>query len=159
MAAAASIKGLTLAEVEDRLRKLLDEQAQSWLPIGNLMTAPVRTIQQGTSVKNTERFMTQYEVNSLPVIDAKNRFVGLITREGIQKALFHQLYTVPVEQVMLQDIFTAGPDTAFDVVQEHMVERNQRSVPILRNRESCRDLQPHRLITGSSSGTSRSAEK
>ena len=135
MAAAASIKGLTLAEVENRLHTLLDEQARSWLPIRNLMTAPVRTIQQGTSVKNTERFMTQYEVNSLPVLDSKNRFVGLITREGIQKALFHQLYSVPVEQVMLQDIFTAAPDTAFDVVQEHMVERNQRSVPILRNRK------------------------
>ena len=135
MAAAASIKGLTLAEVEDRLYTLLDEQARHWLPIRNLMTAPVRTIQQGTSVKNTERLMTQYEVNSLPVLDSKNRFVGLITREGIQKALFHRLYTVPVEQVMLQDIFTASPDTPFDVVQEHMVERNQRSVPILKNRK------------------------
>ena len=135
MAAAASIKGVTLAEVEDRIRTLLDEQARNWLPIRNLMTAPVRTIQQGISVKKTERLMTQYEVNSLPVLDSKNRFVGLITREGIQKALFHRLYTLPVEQVMLQDIFTAGPDTPFEVVQEHMVERNQRSVPILKNRK------------------------
>jgi tRNA nucleotidyltransferase (CCA-adding enzyme) len=135
MAAAASIKGLTLAEVEDRLRALLEEQAKTWLPIRDLMTTPVRTISTGTTLRDTERFMTQYEVNSLPVIDPKGRFLGLATREAIQKALYHQLYSVPVDQVMLQEVFTANPHTPFDVIQEHMVERNQRSVPILKNRK------------------------
>ena len=135
MAAAASIKGLTLAEVEDRLRALLEEQARTWLPIRDLMTTPVRTIATGTSVRDTERFMTQYEVNSLPVIDPKGRFLGLATREAIQKALYHKLYSVPVDQVMLQEVFTANPHTPFDVIQEHMVERNQRSVPIIKNRK------------------------
>ena len=134
MAAAASIRGFTLAEVEARLRTLVEEQARTWLPIHDIMTAPVRTVIKGTTVKDTERLMTQYEVNSLPVLDSKGRFLGLATREAIQKALFHQLYSVPVEQVMLQDIFTASPDTPFELIQEHMVERNQRSVPILKNR-------------------------
>jgi tRNA nucleotidyltransferase (CCA-adding enzyme) len=135
MAAAASIKGLTLAEVEDRLRALLEEQARTWLPIRDLMTTPVRTISTGTTLRDTERYMTQYEVNSLPVIDSKGRFLGLATRETIQKALYHQLFSVPIDQVMLQDVFTANPHTPFDVIQEHMVERNQRSVPILKNRK------------------------
>ncbi len=135
MAAAASIKGRTLPEVEDRLRDLLEEQARTWLPIRDLMTTPVRTISTGTSVRDTERFMTQYEVNSLPVIDLKGRFLGLATREAIQKALYHQLYSVPVDQVMLQDVFTANPHTPFDVIQNQMVERNQRSVPIITNRK------------------------
>ena len=135
MAAAASIKGLTLPEVEDRLRALIEEQARTWLPIRDLMTTPVRTISTGTTVRDTERLMTQYEVNSLPVIDLKGRFLGLATREAIQKALFHQFYSVPVDQVMLQDVFTANPHTPFDVIQELMVERNQRSVPIIKNRK------------------------
>ena len=135
MAAAASIKGLTIAEVEDRLRTLLEEQARTWLPIRDLMTFPVRTIPSGTTLSDTERLMTQYEVNSLPVLDSKGRYLGLATRESIQKALYHQLYSVPVEQVMLQDVFTADPQTPFDVIQEHMVERNQRSVPVLKNRK------------------------
>ncbi|MCA9468035.1 MAG: DHH family phosphoesterase, partial [Nitrospira sp.] len=42
MAAAASIKGQTLPEVEHRLQSLLQEQAKTWLPIRRLMTAPVR---------------------------------------------------------------------------------------------------------------------
>ena len=134
MAAAASIRGLTLAEVEERIRSLLSEQSKAWLPIRDLMTTPVRTISAETAIRKTEKFMTQWEVNSLPVVDHKNCFLGLITREAIQKALYHQLYSVPVEQLMLHDVFTARPDTPFDDVQNTMVDRNQRSVPILHNR-------------------------
>lgn len=131
MAAAASIKGLTLTEVDQRLHELLQEQAKTWLPIRRLMTTPVRTVGQGTTIKQTERLMTQYEVNALPVVNAQEQFIGLVTREAVQKGLFHKLSTQPVEHIMLQDIFLAHSDTPFEEVQQQMVERNQRIVPIL----------------------------
>jgi len=131
MAAAASIKGLTLTEVDQRLHELLQEEAKTWLPIRRLMTTPVRTVEQGTTIKQTERLMTQYEVNALPVVDSQEHFIGLVTREAIQKALFHKLSGQPVEHIMLQDIFLAHSNTSFEEVQQQMVERNQRIVPIL----------------------------
>ena len=131
MAAAASIKGQTLAEVDKQLQELLHEQARTWLPIRKLMTAPVRTVEQGTIIKQTERLMTQYEVNALPVIDSHEQCIGLVTREAVQKALYHKLSGQPVEHIMLQDIFLAHSDDPFEDVQEQMVERNQRIVPIL----------------------------
>jgi tRNA nucleotidyltransferase (CCA-adding enzyme) len=131
MAAAASIKGQTLTEVDQRLHELLQEQAKTWLPIRRLMTTPVRTVEQGATIKQTERLMTQYEVNALPVVDSQKQFIGLVTREAVQKALFHKLSGQPVEQIMLQDIFLAHSDTPFEEVQQQMVERNQRIVPIL----------------------------
>lgn len=135
MAAAASIKGQTLVEVEQRLRDLLQEQSKTWLPIRRLMTAPVRTVEQGTSIKQTERLMTQYEVNALPVVDTQGAFLGLATREAVQKGLYHKLGTQPVEHIMLRDIFSATPTTAFEDVQHQMVERNQRIVPILEKKQ------------------------
>jgi len=131
MAAAASIKGQTLAEVEQRLHVLLQEQSKTWLPIRRLMTAPVRTVEQGTSIKQTERLMTQYEVNALPVVDGQGAFLGLATREAVQKGLYHKLGGQTVEHIMLRDIFSAMPTTAFEDVQHQMVERSQRIVPIL----------------------------
>ncbi len=133
MAAAASIKGLSLAEVEQQLYELLQEQAKTWLPIRRLMTAPVRTVQQGTTVKQTERLMTQYEVNALPVVGPRGKFIGLVTREAIQKGLYHKLANQSVEHVMLQDVFRANPTTPFEEVHLQMVERNQRIIPILDN--------------------------
>ena len=131
MAAAASIKGLTLAEVDQRIRELLQKQSKTWLPIHKLMTTPVRSVEQGTTIKQTERLMTQYEVNALPVIDYRDQCIGLVTRESVQKALYHKLSGQPVEHLMLQDVFRAHSDTPFQDVQEQMIARNQRIVPIL----------------------------
>ena len=131
MAAAASIKGMTLTEVEQQLHALLREQAKTWLPIRRLMTTPVRTVDLGTTIKQTERLMTQYEVNALPVVNPRGQFIGLATREAIQKGLYHKLASQPVEHIMLRDIFLANPETPFEEVEHQMVERNQRIVPIL----------------------------
>ncbi len=134
MAAAASIKGLTLPEVDQRLHELLQEQAKTWLPIRHLMTTPVRTVGKGATIKQTERLMTQYEVNALPVVDPRGQFIGLATREAIQKGLYHKLASQPVEYIMLQDIFLATPATPFEDIQLQMVERNQRIVPIIEDK-------------------------
>ncbi len=131
MAAAASIKGLTVVEVEQKIHALLQEQAKTWLPINRLMTTPVRTVEHATSIKQTERLMTQYEVNALPVVKNTGEFLGLATRESVQKALYHKLATHPIDHIMLRDIFLATPATPFDEVQHQMVERNQRIVPVL----------------------------
>ncbi|MCA9477080.1 MAG: CBS domain-containing protein, partial [Nitrospira sp.] len=118
-------------EVEHRLQCLLQEQAKTWLPIRRLMTAPVRIVEQGTPIIHTERLMTQYEVNALPVVDTQGTFLGLATREAVQKGLYHKLGAQPVEHIMLRDIFCATPTTAFEDVQHQMVERNQRIVPVI----------------------------
>ena len=131
MAAAASIKGLTIVEVEQKIRALLQEQAKTWLPIKRLMTTPVRTVEINTTIKQTERLMTQYEVNALPVVNTAGDFIGLATREAVQKALYHKLATHPIDHIMLRDVFLASPATPFEEVQHHMVERNQRIVPVL----------------------------
>lgn len=131
MAAAASIKGLTLVEVEQKVHALLEDQAKTWLPIKRLMTAPVRTVEHDTTIKHTERLMTQYEVNALPVVNATGTFMGLATREAVQKALYHKLAAHPIDHIMQRDIFLATPATPFEDVQHQMVERNQRIVPVL----------------------------
>ncbi len=131
MASAASVKHLTLVEVEEDLRAELLAQSKTWLPIHQLMTSPVKTVTQETTIKQTERLMTQLGINALPVLDAKGKFKGLTTREDIQKALFHKLSNLPVSHIMQQDVFVATSSTPFEEVQQHMVERNQRVVPIL----------------------------
>ncbi|HKN85462.1 MAG TPA: CBS domain-containing protein, partial [Nitrospiraceae bacterium] len=78
-----------------------------------------------------ETTLTKYGVNAMPVVDSRRRYRGLITRETIQKALFHQLRTIPVKEFMQTDAYTAAPDTPFREIESHMLERNQRFVPIV----------------------------
>jgi tRNA nucleotidyltransferase (CCA-adding enzyme) len=130
-AAAASIKGRTLAEVAERLRRLLTEEHRPTLLARDVMTKPVKAIGEEATIADAERMMTTSSVNVLPVLDARERYHGLITREIVQKALFHKLAASPVSEFLLADQYQAGPDTPFRDIEAHMIERNQRFVPIV----------------------------
>lgn len=130
-AAAASVKGRTLVEVAERLRHLLTEEYRPTLLARDVMTKPVKAIGEEATIAETERAMTTYGVNVLPVLDGRDRYKGLITREIVQKALFHKLAESSVREFLLTDQYQAGPDTPFREIEAHMIERNQRFVPIV----------------------------
>ncbi|OGW69228.1 MAG: hypothetical protein A3A88_01400 [Nitrospirae bacterium RIFCSPLOWO2_01_FULL_62_17] len=130
-AAAASIKGRTLVEVAEQLRQLLTEEHRPTLLARDVMTKPVKSIGAEATIAQTERAMTTYGVNVLPVLDGRERYQGLITREIVQKALFHKLAESPVRDFLLTEQYQAGPETPFRDIEAHMIERNQRFVPIV----------------------------
>jgi tRNA nucleotidyltransferase (CCA-adding enzyme) len=131
VAAAAIVKGQTLTEVKERLVQLLMERYRPTLLAKDVMTKPVKTISGEATVTETEQRMTNYGVNVLPVLDGKDRYVGLVSREQIQKALFHRLGKMTAADILQADQFTAHPDTDFHTIEQAMLERNQRFVPIL----------------------------
>jgi tRNA nucleotidyltransferase (CCA-adding enzyme) len=130
-AAAASVKGQTLVQVRERLVRLLTERFRPTLLARDVMTVPAKTIGAGATIAETEACMTRFGVNVLPVVDRKDRYLGLITRESIQKALYHQLAKLPVEEFLHTEAYTAAPETLFRAVESRMLERNQRFVPVL----------------------------
>ena len=131
VAAAAIVKGRPLAEVKERVVQLLTQRYRPTLLAKDVMTKPVKSVGADATVKDTEQQMTHYGVNVLPVLDGKDRYVGLVSREQIQKALFHRLGTLTARDIMHTDHYTAGPATSFHEIEQVMLERNQRFVPIL----------------------------
>ncbi|MEW6246518.1 MAG: CBS domain-containing protein [Nitrospirota bacterium] len=131
VAAAASVKGKTLIEVRERIVQLLAERYRPTLLAKDVMTKPVKSIGMDATIAETETRMTKYGVNVLPVLDGKDHYRGLISREIVQKALFHGLADARVEQLMQPDAYAASPDTPFHEIQTRMIEQNQRFVPIL----------------------------
>ena len=131
VAAAASVKGRTLVEVQEQLTRLLTERYRPTLLARDVMTTPVKSIPAGATVGEAERSMTTYGVNVLPVADAKGRYVGTISREIVQKALFHQLGEHRVEDLASSGQYSAQPDTSFHDIETRMIELNQRFVPVL----------------------------
>ena len=131
VAAAATVKKQTLAEVKERLVLLLTTHYRPTLLAQDVMTRPVKAIGADTTVSEAGQRMTNYGVNVFPILDEKDRFAGIVNRELIQKALFHRLGKNPVRAIMQTDVYTAQPDTPFHDIELAMIERNQRFVPIL----------------------------
>lgn len=132
VAAAATVKKQTLAEVKERIVQLLTTHYRPTLLAQDVMTRPVKAVSMDTTVSEAGQQMTNYGVNVFPVLDEKDRFAGIVSRELIQKAVFHRLGKNPVSAIMQADVYTAQPDTPFHNIELTMIERNQRFVPVMR---------------------------
>ncbi|MDQ6734525.1 MAG: CBS domain-containing protein, partial [Nitrospirota bacterium] len=131
VAAAAIVKGKPLIEIREQMSEWLTTRIEAHLFASHVMTAPANVMTETTTTTEAETALTKYGVNAMPVVDGRRHYRGLITRETIQKALFHQLQTTPVKDLMQIDAYTATPHTPFREIESHMLERNQRFVPIL----------------------------
>ncbi|MEK7306748.1 MAG: CBS domain-containing protein, partial [Nitrospirota bacterium] len=129
-AASASIKDLTIIQVEERLLEILKEKVRHKVVAREIMTAPLKTIEADKVVTDAEGLMTRYGVNVLPVLD-NDRFLGLMTREVIQKSIFHGLSSAKIRELMQSDVYEAAPDTPFREIESKMIELNQRFVPVV----------------------------
>ena len=132
VAAAATVKKQTVAEVKERIVQLLTTHYRPTLLAQDVMTRPVKAVGADATVSEVGQQMTNYGVNVFPVLDEKDRFAGIVSRELIQKALFHRLGKEPVRAMMQTDVYTAQPDTPFHHIEITMIERNQRFVPVVR---------------------------
>jgi tRNA nucleotidyltransferase (CCA-adding enzyme) len=66
----------------------------------------------------------------LPVV-SEEKFLGIITREVVQKALFHGLGKQKVEEFMTTGAPSATPDMPMSQVEKVMIEEQQRFIPVL----------------------------
>jgi tRNA nucleotidyltransferase (CCA-adding enzyme) len=132
VAASATVKGQTLSEVKEKVVQLLTTHYRPTLLAQDVMTRPVKAIETDTTVAEAGQRMTAYGLNVFPILDEEDRYTGIISRESIQKALFHRLGKMAVRDIMQTDAYTARPETSFHEIETAMIERNQRCVPIVK---------------------------
>jgi len=129
-AASATIKEIPLEIVEERVISVLKSAVVPRKTAGSIMTRPVVTIDAAITIKEAESLMTKYGVNVFPVISS-GRYAGIITREVVEKALFHGFRESKVIDFTTTDVATATRDTPLDEIETIMIEHNQRFVPVL----------------------------
>ncbi len=129
-AASATIKDLTMIQIEEKLIETLRTRISPKKYARDLMSFPVKTIEAHQTIEAAEEIMTLMNVNVLPVFD-DGRLIGSISRMVVQKAKFHGLKRLSVRDYMTSDFSTATPDTPLNEVRRIIVEGNQRFLPIM----------------------------
>lgn len=126
--------------------------------VSELMTREVATVRTDTSVNDVARLMSQKGVSGVPVLDAQDQVVGIVTeldlivRNGrleipaflqifdfvlplelpghLRDHLRHMLGT-RAEDVMTKDIHTVAPTTTVEDLVHQMVSRRANPVPVI----------------------------
>src|SRR3990172_9175080 len=120
----------TYMQAKERLIDILKKHIKPGKAASEIMTAPVKTILVGSTIAQANEAMTRFSVNVLPVV-SEEKFLGTITREVVQKALFHGLGKQKVEELMTTGAPSATPDMPMSRVEKVMIEEQQRFIPVL----------------------------
>ena len=133
-AGAASIKKETLAQTEAKLMQILYEKVKARRQAKDLMSSPAISINADVTCKKAQNIITRYNLNALLVtekVEATEEFRGYITRQVIEKALYHKLDPVPIRDYMTTEVATVGPDADLLEIQEKIIDHKQRILPVL----------------------------
>lgn len=129
-AASATLKDMTLVEAGERLKNVLRSAINPTILARDLMTSPPITVPAKTTLKEAEQVLTRYNINVLPVSqDGEVR--GVITRQTVEKAVFHGLGQLSVVEYMTPHVEVLSPKATLLEVEQAVVERRQRLVPVM----------------------------
>ena len=145
-AAAATIKDKTLAQTEHQLLAILDSQIKSSRQAKDLMTSPPIATDADVSCKDASDLLTRYNINALLVMEkpkdpnapgAREKLSGFISRQIIEKALYHKLDHVPIREYMTTEWASVAPDADLPELQEKIIENKQRILPVIDKEVIC----------------------
>jgi len=133
-AASASVKDATTFQVRERILHVLAERVIPRHTAVDVMAAPARTVDAGETIHEVHQALTRSNINAVPVMRS-GTVVGILTRQVIEKAVYHGLGGELAGEYMNADYETAAPDTEIERVQEIIIGKNQRLVPVIREKE------------------------
>jgi tRNA nucleotidyltransferase (CCA-adding enzyme) len=133
-AAAAVVKGETLEQTEARLVEVLHQKVAGRRLARHLMSAPAICVAPEVTCEEANQTLTRYNVNALLVVSRageREELLGYITRQVIEKALYHKLGAVPVREYMTTEAATVGPEADLAEIQRKIIDHKQRILPVV----------------------------
>lgn len=129
-AASATIRELTLPQLFDRLDEVLHKHISPRQTAADLMSTPVKSLPIDATTRQASELLTRFNFNAAPVLE-NDALVGVVTRQLVEKALHHQMGERPISEIMSSDFDTASPDTEIARLQEMILTRSQRFIPVI----------------------------
>jgi tRNA nucleotidyltransferase (CCA-adding enzyme) len=133
-AAAATLKGQTLVQTENQLLQVLHEKIRARRLAMHLMSSPAISVAADVSCEDANNLLTRYNINALLVTrkqEGREDLLGYITRQVIEKALFHKLGAVPVREYMSSEAAAVGPEADLQEIQQKIIGNKQRVLPVM----------------------------
>jgi tRNA nucleotidyltransferase (CCA-adding enzyme) len=129
-AASATVRDQTLIQVLERLPEILQRHVKPQWQVRHLMSTPVKVVQSTDTIAEAHQLMTRYNINALPVVSA-GAPTGILTRQLVDKAIYHGLKDQPVSEYMHGEFHVVAPEASVDVLKSLIANSNQRFVPVI----------------------------
>jgi CBS domain-containing protein len=128
--------------------------------VGDVMTTKVMAVQPDTRVDEIARLMSQYGISGLPVVDADNTVVGVVTEldmivrnthfklpnfififdnmiplemPGHYRDRLEKVLGTTAREIMSEPAVTISPDATIEELAELMVDRRMNPIPVVKD--------------------------
>jgi tRNA nucleotidyltransferase (CCA-adding enzyme) len=139
-AAAGTIRGKTLVQSQHELVDILYKKVRSRHLAADLMTSPAILAAADISCRKANELLIRYNINALVVarsVNGKDQLEGYITRQVIEKALYHKLDHLQISEYMTTDVQYVTPESDIFEIQEKIIENKQRVLPVVNRGVIC----------------------
>ncbi len=99
--------------------------------VREIMDPHVVTITEDELVKTAARKLLKGETNHLPVIDAQEKLVGIITTYDVSKSVLRDGEALKVSEIMTKNVIVVAPDEPVDVAAHRLKQHNISALPVI----------------------------
>jgi len=133
-AGSASIGKKTLSQTRDLLLTGIRKYLKSNFKAKNLMSSPPLKIKTEDTIGNASKILTKYNINALLAVDESEILKGIISRQVVEKAKYHNIINVPVKKFMSTDFMEVSEDAPISEIEEKIIGNRQRILPVRNNK-------------------------
>ena len=100
-------------------------------PVKEIMTRDVTTVPSKASIGDTIEVMLANQLGAIPIVDADNKIVGIVTERDIALSLAGITGKDTVQDYMSTKVFNTTPGTPLESACKIMVRNGLRRIPIV----------------------------
>jgi tRNA nucleotidyltransferase (CCA-adding enzyme) len=141
-AASATVRDMTMIEAQEKLIRSFHRHIKPQAIAKEMLSQPVIAIPADTSIVEANKLLTRYNITVLPILTDTDpettlsppppaKVIGTISRRIAEKAIHHNLGSFPVSDYMTTDIKTLPLSATLADIEELIIERRQRLIPII----------------------------
>ena len=111
--------------------------------VRDVMTSRPVTVTKDVTLSYVEAIFEEHDFNGLPVVDARNRLIGMMTKLDLLRSFaFTEKNKIPqydvimgerISQVMTKEPYVVSPEKPLTRVIHDMIETGYKSFPVVEN--------------------------
>jgi len=117
------------------------------LTVGDLMTTQLFTLLESDSLYTAKQIMEMARVRHVPIVDANESFIGLITHRDMLSVAVSKLSDIdpstqdeldagiPLREIMRTDVATVAPDTLLRDAAQVLLEHKYGCLPVVEGKK------------------------
>ena len=130
-AGSAMLKSVSPDTIEAMIKELIAGNQQSSIQVSDLMSFPVYTVHERSSMKSVAHILRERGVSGFPVVDDADKLVGVISRRDFKKVRKDSNLEAPVKAFMSNSTVTIAPGQSPVEAAGLMVKHDIGRLPVV----------------------------